>query len=170
MGEYVFTDYPYHFQGIGPDGQELYRWCVQLPCGTAENVDVFFSAENGVCTWTERNAYNEPGEPGCRPAEALRTGAMPTEHALTSSFPNPFSEQTEIQFSLDEAAPVRLSIFSTTGQEIHRLLDGTAQAGTHRIVWDGRDRHGSLLSSGVYFYRLRVGQAYIQTKKLVIQR
>ena len=42
-------------------------------------------------------------------------------------------------------------------------------AGPHRIVWDGRDRRGKTLSSGIYFYRLNNGEKTITRKGVLLR-
>lgn len=168
--QYKFFNYPYHFQGIGPDGQEIYRWCVQLPCGTEEGVDIFFSAESG-CTLTMTDAYNEPGEPGCRPEAEARLGDIDlSQVVLENAFPNPFSHQTEINFSLPAEMNIRLKVMNSIGQEVRILHNGMMAAGLHRMEFDGKDNSGNSLPGGIYFLRLEGGSKILDTKKLMLRK
>jgi flagellar hook assembly protein FlgD len=49
---------------------------------------------------------------------------------------------------------VSLSVYSVDGSLVRTLVDGPAVRGRHTVVWDGRDRGGNRVASGVYFYRL----------------
>ncbi len=51
-------------------------------------------------------------------------------------------------------APVDLRIFDLSGRLVRTLLSGSQPAGTHRVLWDGRDGDGRDAPSGVYLYRL----------------
>jgi flagellar hook assembly protein FlgD len=62
---------------------------------------------------------------------------------------------------------VRMTIYNLLGQEVRRLVEANVQAGIHWMVWDGRDNTGKLLSSGMYFCRLQVGD-FVQTRSMVI--
>ena len=81
---------------------------------------------------------------------------LPSQSRLGAAYPNPFNPGVVIPFAL--AAPatqVELQIYSLLGQELAGLHLGPLPAGTHRFVWDGTDKRGKPLASGVYLYRLQ---------------
>ncbi|ARA94164.1 hypothetical protein AWN76_014050 [Rhodothermaceae bacterium RA] len=47
-----------------------------------------------------------------------------------------------------------MAVYDLLGREVIRLLEGPAPAGTHRVVWDGRDPTGRLVAGGLYVLRL----------------
>jgi hypothetical protein len=79
-----------------------------------------------------------------------------------SNYPNPFNQQTTIEFSLSESTDVDLSIFSTTGQKVATLVSQTCRAGSHSIKWDATG-----LASGIFLIRLQAG-SIVQEKKVTI--
>jgi len=99
---------------------------------------------------------------------AVASGVMPAAR-LAQNHPNPFNPQTAIRYSLPAAAPVRLEVFDARGRHVATLHEGRAGAGDHVARWDGRDRAGGRVSSGVYFYRL-VTPWGAQTRKMVLLR
>ncbi len=74
---------------------------------------------------------------------------------LLPAAPNPFNPRTTLTYRLPLRAAVGLRIFSAEGRLVRTLVSGTAGAGEHRVVWDGRDDQGTQVSSGIYFMRLR---------------
>ena len=79
---------------------------------------------------------------------------------LAQSYPNPFRQSTTIDYTVEQAAPVTLEIYDLLGRRIRTLIRAKQQGpGPHRAVWDGRDDSGTPVSSGAYFYQLRVGDA-----------
>ncbi len=76
----------------------------------------------------------------------------PSKSALISAFPNPFNAQTAITFELPIASEVKLDVYNTLGQKATTLFEGYREAGAHTVNWDA-----SGYSSGIYFYRLTVG-------------
>ena len=56
-----------------------------------------------------------------------------------------------------------------TGQRVAILHQGPQQAGYHRLHWNGRDREGRSLASGMYLYRLMTDEG-ILTRKLTLLR
>jgi len=74
---------------------------------------------------------------------------------LKQNYPNPFNQTTEIVFSLTRSADISLDIYNTLGRLVKNLKSGFHEATTHNIEWDGRNRSGKEVASGVYFYRLR---------------
>jgi len=91
----------------------------------------------------------------------------PAKFELMQSYPNPFNPETEIRFQLPHASHVVMKIFNTLGEEIRTLLDAEYEAGYHQIRWDGRDKNGHLVASGVYLYQLKAGE-FVQTRKLTL--
>jgi len=90
--------------------------------------------------------------------------ASPQYSSLFQNYPNPFNPVTTIRFALPQRSEATLTVFNTLGQRVAILASGEMAAGAHEVRFDG-----SRLSSGVYFYTLRVG-SFVQTKKLLLMR
>jgi len=80
----------------------------------------------------------------------------PSGYLLSQNFPNPFNSWTEIPFALHEDTPVQLAIYNSSGQMVRMLVKGYRQAGSHKVVWDGKDESGRDVASGIYLCRLMV--------------
>lgn len=93
---------------------------------------------------------------------------VPKGVTLTQNFPNPFNPQTTIRYSLAEDASVRLSIHNLRGEVVRILVDGSQSSGEHTVGWDGRNEMGETVSSGIYFYSLKLGDGSSVTKKMVL--
>jgi hypothetical protein len=83
--------------------------------------------------------------------------------------PDPFSAEPEIHFQLPQASHVGVKIFSTLGEEIRTVVDGQYEAGYHRVRWDGKDKNGNPMASGMYLYQLRAGN-FSQVRKMSLLR
>ena len=94
---------------------------------------------------------------------------LPDEPQLQQNAPNPFNSQTVLSYFLPESGPVRLELFSVTGQRVAILRQGPQQAGYHRLRWNAQDGEGHPLASGIYFYRLETADG-ILTRKLTLLR
>ena len=86
---------------------------------------------------------------------------------LGQNHPNPFNPTTEIEFSVPERASASLRVYDTSGQLVATLVEGTVDAGTTRVEWNGLDWRGRAAASGVYFYRLVIPGA-TETRKMVL--
>jgi hypothetical protein len=94
---------------------------------------------------------------------------IPDEFIVHQNFPNPFNPETEIRFALTKASHVELNIYNTLGQHIGTLIDTQYTAGFHSVRWDGKDRNGSPVSSGVYLYQIQAGE-FSQVRKMSLIR
>ncbi|MGH7457249.1 MAG: FlgD immunoglobulin-like domain containing protein, partial [bacterium] len=107
-------------------------------------------------------------------ADAFAASEIPETFDLHQNFPNPFNPETSIRYQLPEAGWVRLRIYNILGEEIALLQDGEVEAGHHRITWNGKDRNGQQVASGIYLYRLEVqavnGERFASTKKMNLLR
>jgi len=95
----------------------------------------------------------------------------PSPTRLVGVTPNPFNAHAEIRVEMSANGPAQLNIYDTRGRIVRRLFDGrfVLKAGTHDFAWDGRDDHGSDVSSGVYFVRFSVDD-FVQQTKLALVR
>jgi hypothetical protein len=72
--------------------------------------------------------------------------------------PNPFRRTTRFRFGLSVAGAAKLGVFDLAGRRVRVLLDERSlTAGTHDVIWDGRDGAGHLVPAGVYLCRLESG-------------
>jgi hypothetical protein len=90
---------------------------------------------------------------------------LATNHLLGNNYPNPFNPETTISFSLKEAGNVSLKVYNTKGQLVETLVNNTRSAKTHNVVWRADN-----LSSGIYFYQLKVNNKVVDTKKMILQK
>ncbi len=84
--------------------------------------------------------------------------------------PNPFRDRTMIRFQV--AIPdqrVEVEVYTVGGRRVLRH-GGDYGPGVHDWVWDGRDDHGRLLSSGIYLYRLTIGVELVKSGRMLIIR
>jgi hypothetical protein len=94
---------------------------------------------------------------------------LPERFRLYQNFPNPFNPETTIRFEIGSAAGsnVVLDVYNVLGQHVKRLARASYAAGEYNVTWDGTDKLGSRVASGVYFYRLQVADE-IETRKMVL--
>ncbi|MBK7499075.1 MAG: family 10 glycosylhydrolase [Ignavibacteriales bacterium] len=90
------------------------------------------------------------------------TELMPTEFALEQNYPNPFNPTTNFRFNISEAGLTTLKIYNLLGQEVAEVLNEFKTPGIYDVRFDA-----SSLSSGIYFYRLRVND-YSASKKMIL--
>jgi Tol biopolymer transport system component len=100
--------------------------------------------------------------------------SVPSFFSLEQNHPNPLrasalNPETEIRFRIPEAAHVGLKVYNTLGQEIRTLAEAYYEAGHFSVRWDGKDKHGRAVPSGVYLYRLQAG-SFRQVKKMYLLR
>lgn len=88
---------------------------------------------------------------------------------ILTAYPNPFFQNTEIQYALPEDGEVRIDILDSNGALINTILWGPQYAGTNTVTWDGNNAAGTSLANGIYFYRVQYeGQS--QSGRLVLRR
>jgi hypothetical protein len=105
--------------------------------------------------------------------EAVPTGVgdgqsyEPRNFSLRGNFPNPFNPTTAILYTLQRTSDVRIDIFNIQGQRVTSMQLPAQNAGFHTVTWDGTDRMRQKVGSGVYFYRVRVGDE-AEVRKMVL--
>jgi hypothetical protein len=101
------------------------------------------------------------------------SGVEAVEHelpiAVDPNFPNPFNTSTRIDYYVNRGGKVLLSVYTPTGRLVAHIVDGYAGPGSHSVTWDGRDRFGNDLGSGVYYYRLATGEGAVTGKMMLLR-
>ncbi|HIM83994.1 MAG TPA: T9SS type A sorting domain-containing protein [Candidatus Marinimicrobia bacterium] len=92
---------------------------------------------------------------------------IPITPVLHQNFPNPFNPETVIRFELSGREMITVTVHDILGREIKKLVNGELVSGSYEVLWDGKDIGGSMVSPGVYFYRLTSGSSF-QTRKMVL--
>jgi hypothetical protein len=90
--------------------------------------------------------------------------SMVKDFTLEQNYPNPFNPSTEIRFALQNDSQVKLSVYNTKGELVSNLKNEKMVKGSHVVNFDA-----SALNSGVYFYKLNVGER-TETKKMVLTK
>lgn len=94
---------------------------------------------------------------------------VPSVIPVITNVPNPFNLETTISFTLPSQDMVKLSIYNSMGQKVRDLISENFQAGTHAVVWDGRNDNGEAVSSGLYISRLENSNTIISKKMLLLK-
>ena len=92
---------------------------------------------------------------------------LPRSYRLSQNYPNPFNPVTNIEYDLPKASHVQLEVYNLLGQKIVTLRDEPQSAGYYLVKWDGRNRLGREVASGLYFYRIVAGK-FTKVKKMTI--
>jgi len=100
---------------------------------------------------------------------AEKDPVLPENLRLASPYPNPFNSSVTVSFFASSESRVELEVVDLLGRRVADIFKGTSRVGENSYTWNGLDRHGNEVSSGIYFMRLK-GQDRIQTRKAVLLR
>ena len=97
--------------------------------------------------------------------------------SLSQNYPNPFylssnskNQYTKISFNLKSDSSTNLSVYNIKGQLVKTLIyKENLKSGKHMVLWDGKNKEGKKVSTGVYFYKLDTAKKSIVKKMLVIK-
>ena len=89
---------------------------------------------------------------------------------LHQNHPNPFNPTTNIEYEVPAGGNrVTLRIYNSAGQLVRTLVDESQGPGPRNARWDGKGASGEPVASGVYFYRLKVGQAEASRQMVLLK-
>jgi polyhydroxybutyrate depolymerase len=98
--------------------------------------------------------------------ETINGDQLSTPVSLSQNYPNPFSSQTTIRFTLEHSGHVILRIYNISGQLVQTLVDEQKAPGEHSLIWNGTDANGRTMSPGMYFCRIDTLGGY-DTKSMI---
>jgi len=140
-----------------------------------------YAVRNGTLEQSYSNASNEicyirfgiPSNNNIEVSIEVNTTSVTIEEiAANSSFliqnyPNPFTDETHIEFTLKEKANIELTIFDISGRKIKNLVNEHKLPGEYTINWDGSDAMGNTVNTGVYFYKYSVNGKQVATEQMI---
>ena len=99
----------------------------------------------------------------------ITTGILdyPNNYKLDQNFPNPFNPTTSINYDLSNDSYVTLDIYNISGEHINSLVDETQAKGSKIVQWNGVNKKGEKVNSGIYFYKLQAND-FTKTKKMIL--
>ncbi|MBK7501066.1 MAG: T9SS type A sorting domain-containing protein [Ignavibacteriales bacterium] len=86
-----------------------------------------------------------------------------TEFILEQNYPNPFNPSTKISWQSPISSWQSIKLYDALGREIETIAEGFYEAGNHSKLYTAI----AALTSGIYFYQLKVGN-FVQTKKMML--
>jgi len=92
---------------------------------------------------------------------------IPDRFYVSPNYPNPFNPVTQIDIYTVQKSDLTVNIFDATGRLVNTLIDENLEAGSYSIKWQGKDRKGYNMPTGVYFIQVESG-AEISTQKMVL--
>ena len=101
------------------------------------------------------------------PTAVEETEGIVINYSLSQNYPNPFNPSTTIKWQQPGTGFVTLKIYDVLGREVITLVNDELNAGKHEIEFNSHSSEVRNLSSGIYFYQLKV-DSFVETKKMVL--
>ncbi len=127
------------------------------PSSASMSADFYVAFSGGYDSDTEDE--NDPQDEDILPA-SLR---------LSQNYPNPFNPTTTISFYSPEPGQASIEIYDILGRQVRQVLSGNVASGYTDVVWDGTDKYGSSVASGIYLCKLEMNDQK-QVKKMILAR
>jgi len=144
-----------------PPGEWIYmsQWegCEAITCNPGFDFSLkceVVDSENNTAIDVHSVRINERKLSKQEPNIETNENLTPGEITLQGNYPNPFNPSTTIRFHLPEPGKVSLTVFSVNGVKVVSLMDGIISEGFHQVVWNGCDKSGMRMPSGIYVYSL----------------
>jgi hypothetical protein len=172
-----FAGEDFHLQDISPcigagtDYVEVQPNSVYFPAGIYSSPESDFEGNprpNPEGSDPDMGAFENPfGEPQV----GIENYILNIDEVGLTNHPNPFNPSTTISFNLSNEQDEReVSIYNLKGQKVRTFSNlQISQSQNHQIVWDGTDQTGKPVSSGVYLYKLKIGE-FEESKKMLLLR
>lgn len=83
-----------------------------------------------------------------------RISSIPENYRLEQAYPNPFNPSTTIEYEVKQAGDVQIAIYDILGHQVTTLVSGYHEPNTYQVEWNGINREGKAVPSGMYLYRM----------------
>lgn len=144
--------------------------------------DVALSPPNIYTAWVDSRIPGDGFDIFANTIKYRQTGVkedqvnLPVTFDLKQNYPNPFNPATTIaftvhgsQFTVHGPIHTTLYIYNIKGERVRTLVDDARSTGNYKVIWDGKDDAGKKVASGVYFYKLKVGENSISKRMVLLK-
>ena len=100
---------------------------------------------------------------------SVHQNIIPNELKLYGNHPNPFNPITEIMFQVLKQTEISLTIYNVAGQSVWTKNLGQKEKGFYRVPWKGETATEQPVVSGIYFYRINVGDKHLIGKMSLVK-
>jgi hypothetical protein len=90
-------------------------------------------------------------------------------NVVLQNYPNPFRDETTIEYSIVEEGEVSLDVFDALGQVVVTLAVGHREPATYTVAWDGRSANGREVPTGIYVIRLSTARGTSAVRALKVR-
>jgi len=119
--------------------------------------------DSTIFTLSEKTGYYRLGP---------KTIIVPEKTNIHQNYPNPFNPVTTIKYDIGLLDGLRqnvsIKIYNLLGQHVETLVNNIDQIGQHTIQWNGKDRFGQPMASGVYFVQLTTQTGIVKNMKVML--
>ena len=119
--------------------------------------------DSTIFTLSEKTGYYRLGP---------KTIIVPEKTNIHQNYPNPFNPVTTIKYDIGLLDGLRqnvsIKIYNLLGQHVETLVNNMDQIGQHTIQWNGKDRFGQPMASGVYFVQLTTQTGIVKNMKVML--
>lgn len=97
------------------------------------------------------------------------SNVIPDKFEVSQNYPNPFNPSTKFRYALPEGRNIKIIIYDIQGKQVAELVNNYQAAGTYEVTWNGKNDNGEAVSSGVYLYKIEVGDYAISKKMIMLK-
>jgi hypothetical protein len=141
----------YSFRDMDLASEDCYYYWLQIV-----DMDGSLSYYGPICIATSGPGYDD-------------SPAIPLVTRLLPCYPNPFNPSTTIHYELKSPERVEISVYSSKGELVDTYKQDHSTAGAYSWIFQGVDRSGRALSSGVYFYTMTAGKQRFINKMVLLK-
>ena len=94
---------------------------------------------------------------------------IPLSFKVHKNFPNPFNPTTKVQIDIPEKGHLQVVVHDIYGRLISTLMDSDVEPGFSRVIWNGKNRLGVRVASGVYIISARLNNQQYSQKMLLVK-
>jgi len=163
----IYLGTNYHGIFYSNNGGELWHPArPQIPDSSVFSVIFYHNDE--ILVGTENGIWR-----GCLTTDVDNDGDSKIPSSMLTSalynYPNPFNQNTTIEFEMNKRDLVKLKIYDVSGRLVRNFIEIVAKIGNNQIIWDGRDYNGDLVSSGIYYGILSIPSKKARLKMIVLR-